>query len=189
MSKAVFQAIEQQRWSELSSLLDRDPEAVRSTHNLAQAPSRRMARHVVSPLEWAIVRREPKAVEALLKAAPLGEQGRDPEGAIGLALDVFSDDYDEVHLPDRDVYPTVRQALAPPRGRTEQETLRACAQVIVAMDRAGLDWGRDHEGRNRLDWLVTSTESPAHGALKPIIERVQAQRSLANRPRRTGVGR
>lgn len=188
MSKQVFQAIDQQDWRSLSQLME-DPEAVRSLYNLPACPSVALGRSVVSPLEWAILRREPKAVEVLFKAAPWKDHGRDPDAAFKLLLEVFEDDFQEVHWPDRDRHPTLREAQSPPRGRTPAEVLKDVGQLIVLFDRAGVDWGRLVQGRPALAYLDIQASSPAGAAVRSIFERVTAQQAVPARGRRAGVVR
>lgn len=176
MSKPLFRAIDTENWAVLSQLLSEDPDAVRALNVLAQSPSRTLDRKVVSPLEWAILRRAVPAVEALLHAAPLGEHGRDPDAPVHLLLEILGDDWAEIHLPDRDRYPTVRDALPPPSGMTPAQSLRAIGQIVVLMDKAGVDWLRPHgKSRLRVDHLQVHATSPAYALLAPIVDRVRAQ--------------
>lgn len=182
MSKALFQSIEQQDWRQLANQLQ-NPDAVRALHNLPQSPSKILGRTVVSPLEWAMLRREPKAVECLLKAADLRDHGRQPEQILPLILEIFEDDFQEVHWPDRDRHSTVREAMAPPRGHTPAEVLKQTAQIIMLLDKAGLDWNRPVRGRPAWMHLDVHTSSPAYAFIRSIVERHQALMQKPNRVR------
>lgn len=186
MSKLLFRAIEDANWARLRQILDEDPEAVRAMKVLAQAPSLTLDRKIVSPLEWAILCRAVEGVEALLAAAPLAEHGRDPEAPVHLLLEILGDDWAEIHLPDRDRYTTVRDALSPPSGMTPAQSLRAIGQIAVLMDKAGVDWTRPQgrQGRRRVDHLNLHASSPAHALLDPIVQRVRAQEQVPARARR-----
>jgi hypothetical protein len=180
MSKLLFRAIDEGNLPALQEILGEDPDAVRALKVMAEAPSLALDRKVVSALEWAILRRSVSAVEALLSAAPLGEHGRDPDGPVQVLLEILGDDWAEIHLPDRDRYTTVRDALPPPSGMTPTQSLRAIGQITVLMDKAGVDWARLHgrQGRPRVEHLNLHPSSPAHALLDPIVQRVRAQQSL-----------
>lgn len=187
MSKQLFRAIEEENLPALRQILENDQDAVRASKVLAEAPSKTLGRKVVSPLEWAILRRSVGSVEALLASAPLAEHGRDPEAPVHLLLEVLGDDWAENHLPDRDRYPTPRDALPPPGDRTPAESLRAVGQIVALMDQAGVDWSRPH-GQNkrlRIEHLNLHEASPAYPMLNPIVQRVRAELQLGRRaPRR-----
>jgi hypothetical protein len=192
MSKTLFDAIDQGNRPALQAFLEKDPDAVRATRNLAEQPSKALGRRVVSPLEWAILRRDAESVSILLQAAPFGEQGRDPDAAVKVLLEVLGDDWAEIHLPDRDRHPTVRDALAPPPGMTASEALRATGQVVAALDqkgKGGIDWTRQQDGRPRVDHLDLHADSPAAVFLRPIVDRVRAQMVPPLRPRRAAPAR
>jgi hypothetical protein len=186
MSKSLLRAIEDKNLDQVRHILDQDPEAVRRMHNVSETPSTTLGRKVISALEWAILRRSVGAVDLLLTAAPLNEHGRDPDAPVTLLLEILGDDWAEVHLPDRDRYPTVRDALPPPSGMTPAMSLRAIGAIAARLDKAGVDWLRPHgtNGRLRLDHLDLHPDSPAHALLSPIVNRERAKQSLADRQRR-----
>lgn len=186
MSKQLFRAIEEDNLNQVRHILETDPEAVRRMQNVAETPSSTLGRKVISPLEWAILRRSSAAVDVLLTAAPLAEHGRDPDAPVKLLLEILGDDWAEVHLPDRDRYPTVRDALPPPSGMTPAMSLRAIGAIAARLDKAGVDWMRPHgqNGRVRLDHLDLHPQSPAYAMLNPIVQRERARQTLPERQRR-----